>query len=524
MNGSESLLQTLAANGVDTCFMNPGTSEMRFVAALERVEAVRGVLCLFEGVCAGAADGYARMTGKPAATLLHLGPGLANGLSNLHNARKARSPVINIVGEHSTRHQRYDAPLSADIQAFARTVSGYVRVVARAADMGQAASETIAAAIGPPGQVATLIVPADVSWSEAGGCGPVVARPQRPLPSSETVVSAARLLQLEGPALLLGGTTINDRALAAASKLAARTGACIFADRNAPRIASGRGRFHPHTVPYFPEPAIALLSNIRNLIVVETQAPVSFFGYPETPSYLLPEECAVFALAQKDEDGTGALEALVEECGAARTAVAEAGPEPAPAPDGGPLTTQAIGAALAAWLPESAILSDEMVSAGAAVVPYLVHAAPHDRMPVTGGSIGQGLPVALGAACACPDRKVIALEADGSGMYTLQSLWTMARENLDVVVVIFANRRYQILEIEMRRVGVDALSERLRDSIDIGRPALDWVRLSEGMGVPATRATDGAEFASQLRAALDVRGPRLIEAVLTPEVAYKVFR
>jgi acetolactate synthase-1/2/3 large subunit len=515
MNGAESLLRTLEANRVDHCFMNPGTSEMRFVAALDRVKAVRGILCLFEGVCSGAADGYARMKGAPAATLLHLGPGLANGLSNLHNARKARSPVINIVGEHSTRHLQYDAPLSSDIQAFARTVSGHVRVVNHAPDMGAAASEIIAAAIAPPGQVATLIVPADVSWTEAGGCGPVVPRPQRQPPSGETIAHAAKLLRLEGAALLLGGATINDRALAAAARIAARTGAPIFADRNAPRIASGRGRFHPQTVPYFPEPAIALLASVRNLVLVETQAPVSFFGYPDTPSYLLPPECSVSVLAQRSEDGTAALEALADECGAAGSAIPET-PLPAASPREGPLTAGAAGVTLAAWLPDSAILSDEMVSAGAAVVPHLLHAAPHDRLPVTGGSIGQGLPVALGAALACPDRKVLALEADGSGMYSLQSLWTMARENLDVLTVIFANRRYQILEIEMRRVGVAALSESVRDSIDIGRPGLDWVRLSEGMGVPATRATSAAEFEAQFRTAIGERGPRLIEAVLSP--------
>lgn len=515
MNGAESLLETLAANGVDWCFMNPGTSEMRFVAALEHVPAVRGVLCLVEGVCAGAADGYARMTGKPAATLLHLGPGLANGLSNLHNARKARSPVINIVGEHSTRHLQYDAPLSADIQAFARPVSGYVRVASSACDIGRAASETIAAAIAPPGQVATLIIPADFSWSEAQGRGEPVARPQRRLPAAEAIREAARLLGLKGTALLLGGATINDRALSAAARIAAHTGVRFFADRNAPRIASGRGRFHPHTVPYFPEAAIELLAEVRHMILVETQPPVSFFGYPNTPSYLLPAECAVHVLAERAEDGTAALEALAEESGAAPSA--RTGTEPLPAlPAPGPLTSDAIGATLAALLPENAILSDEMVSAGAAVIAHLFHAAPHDRMPVTGGSIGQGLPVALGASCACPDRKVVALEADGSGMYTLQALWTMARENLDVLVIILANRRYRILEIEMRRVGADAMSDAVRDSIDIGRPVLDWVRLSEGMGVPATRATDCAEFAAQLQSAFSARGPRLIEAVMGP--------
>lgn len=516
MNGAESLLLTLAANGVDTCFMNPGTSEMRFVAALELVPAVRGVLCLVEGVCSGAADGYARMTGRPAATLLHLGPGLGNALSNLHNARKARSPVVNIVGEHSTHHQQYDAPLSADIEAFARTVSGYVRVVGSAEEMGCAAAETIAAAMAPPGQVATLIVPADLSWSEALVSGPVGELARRAMPPSQNIHCAAELLRMEGTGLLLGGTTVDDRALCAAGRLASHTGVRVFADRNAPRIASGRGRFHPTTVPYFPEPAIALLADVRNLIVVETQAPVSFFGYPNTPSYLLPEDCCVFTLARREEDGTAALEALVDECGASRAAIPPEAPSELPAaPEDGPLTAQAMGAILAECIPEGAILSDEMVSASGVVSPYLLHAAPHYRLPVTGGSIGQGLPVALGAACACPGRKVLALEADGSGMYTLQSLWTMARENLDVVVVIFANRRYQILEIEMRRVGVGALSDQIRDSIDIGRPGLDWVRLSEGMGVPATRATHAAEFRAHLRSALGSPGPRLIEAAMS---------
>ncbi len=289
MNGAESLLRTLAANGIELCFMNPGTSEMHFVAALDRAPGVRGVLCLFEGVCSGAADGYARMKGTPAATLLHLGPGLANGLSNFHNARKARSPIVSIVGEHSLKHLEHDAPLSADIEAFARTVSSDVRVATSPSDVGQALSETIAAAIAPPGQVGTLIVPADLSWSEGGVCGPIVPRPRREPPPEERIREAARLLRSPGTALLLGGTAVNDKALAAAGRLAAHTGSGVFADRNTARLASGRGRFHPKIVPYFPEPALASLAGVRNLILVETQAPVSFFGYPGTPSSLLPD-------------------------------------------------------------------------------------------------------------------------------------------------------------------------------------------------------------------------------------------
>jgi acetolactate synthase I/II/III large subunit len=515
MTGAEALLHTLARYGVDVCFMNPGTSEMRFVAALDRVPEMRGVLCLFEGVCSGAADGYARMAGKPAATLLHLGPGLANGLANLHNARKARSPVVNIVGEHATWHQRYDAPLSADIEAFARPVSGFVRVARSVDDVAPAAAETIAAAYGPPGQIATLIVPADFSWTECRADPPVRGGPPGPPcpPSEDIVPHAVKLLGQPGTALLLGGQCGNAHALELAGRLHAHTGVAVFLERSTPRVAAGRGRFQPPTIPYFPEPAIAALANVRNLILVEAQPPISFFGYPDTPSYLLPADCAVHTLAQRSENGTAALEALVEDCGAPAVQT-HFGAGHGPALQGGPLTLDSIGAILAGRLPENAILSEEMVSSSGPVLAHLAYAAPHDRMPVTGGSIGQGLPVAVGAACACPDRKVIALEADGSAMYTLQALWTMARENLNVLTVIFANRRYQILDIEMRRTGTASFGKTADAMMDIGRPTLDFVHLAAGMGVPATRATTAAEFDGQLQDALAINGPRLIEAVL----------
>jgi acetolactate synthase-1/2/3 large subunit len=513
MDGAECLIRTLSENGVEVCFMNPGTSEMRFVHALDRVPAMRGMLCLFEGVCAGAADGYGRIQGTPAATLLHLGPGLANGLSNFHNARKARTPIVSIVGEHTLQHLKYDAPLSADIEAFARTVSDHVRVARDPAGLGKAISKTIAAAVAPPGQVAMLVIPADISWSEVAGPGPAVDPARRPFPPRESIAQAAGLIAAAGTALLMGGTTLNDRGLAAAGRLAAHTGARVFADRNAPRMASGRGRFQPRLVPYFPEAALAALAGVRHMLLVETQAPVSFFGYPETPSQLLPEGCPVSVLAARNEDGTAALEALAEECGAARRHPAPHG-SASRAPGEGPLTCEAIGDALAALLPEGAIVSDEMVSSGAAVLDRLHAAAPFDRLPNTGGSIGQGLPVALGAACAAPDRKVVALEADGSAMYTFQALWTMARENLDVVTVIFANRSYRILEIEMRRAGIDAPGPAARTMMEIGGPDLDFVRLSESLGVPAARAATAPEFWSLFRAAMETRGPSLIEAVL----------
>ena len=516
MNGAECLLRTLLANGVDTCFMNPGTSEMQFVSALDRVAGMRAVLGLYEGVCSGAADGYARMAGRPAATLLHLGPGLANGLSNFHNARKARSPVVSIVGQHSTGHLRHDAPLTADIEAFARPVSDYVRTVPRAADMGAEASAAVQAAGAPPGQVATLIVPADFSWSEAGEPGPALPRRSASAPQAARIREAAALLRSGEPVgLLLGGGTLLPAGFEPAVQLAAATGVRVFGNRNGARYGCGGGRAAPLRLPYFPEAAEAAMAGVKHLILVESPPPIAFFGYPGRRSELEPPGCAIHVLASVAEDGSEALRALALECG-----VKPAPPVllPAPRPEWpekhAGLTPDAIGRVLAHLLPADAIVSDETVSSGEPILRHLVAAAAHDLLPVAGGSIGQGLPVAVGAAVACPHRKAIALEADGSGMYTLQALWTMARERLDVVTVILANRRYRILDIELRRTGGGDFGPRANDMVDLQRPDLDWVKLSEGLGVEAVRATTAEQFAGRFGAALRQSGPVLIEAVL----------
>ena len=514
MNGAECLLRTLLAQGVDTCFMNPGTSEMQFVSALDRVPEMRAVLCLFEGVCSGAADGYARMLRRPAATLLHLGPGLANGISNFHNARKARSPIVSIVGQHSTAHLRYDAPLTADIEGLARTVSSYARTLEAPERMGEAAAATVQAACAPPGQVATLIVPADFSWSEAGN--PLIDRRRGapPAPSVDCVREAARILRSGRPtAFLMGGSAVLEAGRGLAGKLAAGTGVRVFASRYAARMTCGGGKFTPRRLAYFPEPAEAMLAGLKHLFLVESLPPVSFFGYPGRGSYLAPEDCAVHELAPIGTDGAQALEALAEECGVKSVPPPTPDMRPHTPPEAAGLTLDTLGAALASLLPEGAIVSDEMVSSSETIMRHLASAATFDHLPVTGGSIGQGLPVAVGAALACPDRKVIALEADGSGMYTLQALWTAAREQLDIVTVILANARYRILDIEMQRTG-GAMGTRANEMVDISRPRLDWVQLAQGMGVPATRATTTAEFATQFRAAINRNGPALIEAVL----------
>jgi acetolactate synthase-1/2/3 large subunit len=450
------------------------------------------------------------MSGRPAATLLHLGPGLANGLANFHNARKAFSPVVNIVGQHTTQHLRHDAPLSADIEAFAGTVSGWVRTLGCAGEMGAFAAQAVRAAWGPPGQVASLIVPADFSWSEAGSPAAASPLPARPAADPAVLREAACVLGSGAPTgLLLGGQALLARGLDAAARLAA-AGVRVSASRYAARLECRAGGFTPPRLAYFPEAAEPMLAGLRHLFLVESLPPVSFFGYPGRRSLVSPEDCEIHVLAPIGADGPAALEELAD---ALPTPAATASAPP-PLASAAPSFLDAIGRALAELLPAGAILSDEMVSSSEPISRHLARAATHDLLPVTGGSIGQCLPVAIGAAIACPDRKVVALEADGSGMYTLQALWTMARERLDVLTVILANRRYRILDVEMARTGAGPAGPVADTMLDIGRPAIDWVKLAEGMGVPATRAETPGEFFAQLRDALARRGPALIEAVI----------
>ena len=423
--------------------------------------------------------------------------------------------MVNIVGQHTTSHLRYDAPLTADIEAFARPVSGYVCTVDRAENMGAAASAAIAAAYGPPGQVSTLIVPADFSWRDSGDVGAVVGRIEPLTIETESLRQVVQLIRSGEPVgLLLGGSALLKPGLKAAGQLAAGTSVRIIANRYAARVECGAGLYNPPRLAYFPEMAEPMLGGLKHLILIESKPPISFFGYPGCRSYLAPEDCAVHTLAPIGGDGVAALQELVEGCGVGslRPNLPELLRPTLPTSFG--LTPDSIGQAIAESLPPNAIVSDEMVSSGEPISRQLLNAFPHDHLPVTGGSIGQGLPVAVGAAVACPDRKVIALEADGSGMYTLQALWTMAREQLDVVTVILSNRRYRILEIEMQRTGAGAIGEAANDMIDIGRPDIDWVKLSQGMGVRAVRVMLMDEFIKEFRKALSRRGPALIEAVI----------
>jgi acetolactate synthase-1/2/3 large subunit len=513
MNGAEAVVHTLLAGGVEVCFANPGTTEMQTVLALSRTPGMRYVLGLFEGVVTGAADGYARMTGKPAATLLHLGPGLGNGLANLHNARRAHSPVINVVGDHATYHRVHDAPLTSDIESIARPMSGWVRTVVDSSSAGNDTAAALAAARTPPGQIATLILPADAASGDVlKGLAPSLPAPPRPAPVADEAVRAAAALG-DDVILILGGSALGEEGLAHAGRIAAATGCALIAEMFNARIERGAGRVAIERIPYPVDEAVARLAPYRRAILVGARDPVAFFAYPGKPNRLLAPGCEVLVLARPGNDVVDALARLADEVGAAgRGAPVE--PRALPATPCGPLTPESCAAAVAHALPEGAIVTDEAVSTGAEFFAATRGAAPHSWIQITGGSIGLGLPMALGAAIACPERKVLSLQADGSGMYTLQALWTQAREGLDVTTVILANRRYAILEDEMAAIGAGSPGRQVLDMLEIDRPDLDWVALARGMGVEGERVEDARALASALGAGLAAPGPYLVEAVI----------
>jgi acetolactate synthase-1/2/3 large subunit len=518
MNGAENLLATLLESGVEVCFANPGTSEMPIVSAIGNCEGMRAILCLFEGVASGAADGYARMADKPAATLLHLGSGFANSMANQHNAMRAHVPLLNLVGNHASWHLEHDAPLTSDVAAHARIPSAWVRTSGSADDLAQAGAAAVQASLRGAGGIATLIVPADHAWDEAQtAAGPL---PLAALPglAAETIERVAGALRSGKPAaLFLAGRALRENALDAAGRIARATGARLLCETFPARLQRGAGRVKVERLPYFAEEAIAQLQPLELLVLAGAKPPVSFFAYPGKPSWLTPEHCAIETLGGVDEDLEGALLALADAL-QADDPPARVQPAPAPVPPDGPLTPVALAQSLAAALPEHAIVADESNTCGLALFPLTEHAAAHDWLTLTGGAIGIGLPLALGAAIACPDRKVIALEADGSAMYTLQALWTMAREQADVTVVILNNRSYAILNIELARVGGGRPTPKTLSLLDLSRPAIDWVALAAGMGVPATRAASAAEFHQQFAAAMARKGPQLIEAVVVQQM------
>jgi acetolactate synthase-1/2/3 large subunit len=514
-NGAQALMKTLADAGIEVCFSNPGTSEMHFVAALDSEPRMRAVLALFEGVATGAADGYARMADKPAATLLHLGCGLGNGLANLHNARKGKVPIVNIVGDHATYHTQYDAQLQSDIETVARNVSpGFVRTSASTAELCRDTVDAIVAARGYPGQVATLILPADVSWGEGA-----VACPPPPAPSpavaDDDVVAAVAAAVRSGrkTALLLGGRALREPDLLAAARIAAHSGVKLLAEVFPTRMQRGAGLPTVERVAYMAEMAGVQLAEIEELILVDAKAPVSFFAYPGKQSYLVPDGCNVQTLATPEQNTTASLEKLAAALGADK-AQPQLQPARRPGLPRGKLSAAKVCRAVGQLLPENAILVDEAITSGLMLSLMTAGSPRHDLITLTGGAIGQGLPSATGAAIACPDRPVLALIGDGSSMYTIQALWTMAREKLNVTSIIFNNASYSVLNVELERVGAEEAGPKAKSQLDLRGPVLNFAQLAQGMGVHSVRVTTSEELVKAMEYAFANPGPHLIEAVV----------
>jgi acetolactate synthase I/II/III large subunit len=514
MNGADTLVQTLLAGGVNVCFSNPGTSEIHIVAALDRVPAMRCVLGLFEGVVTGAADGYARITEMPACTLLHLGPGLANGLANLHNAYRAHVPIINMVGQHATYHLHHDAPLTSDIEGIGRPYSKWLRTTS-SSHVGRDTAEAIVGSRSAPGQIATLIVPADVAWSEGQAADPPLPIPASSMPSSQAIDRAAAMLRSGLPtAILLSGKALYGRGLTEAGRIAVATGARLLSPYPFTRFQRGAGIPAVERVAYILEQAKDQLKEFRQFILVGAPAPIAYFAYPGKDSVLTPADSEIHTLARTEEDLVGGLFALADALPIRGKAAASQSRVEQSELSTGEITLTGVSAVIGALLPENAILVDESMTSGRGLMPATRNAPPHDWLGNTGGSIGIALPLAVGAAVAAPDRRVLCLTADGSAMYTLQALWTMAREGLKVTTVVFANRTYAVLKREFSYLGIGEPGPRANEMFEIGRPDLDWVQLAKGMGVPANRVTSLDAFGKALKEGFASEGPTLIEIPL----------
>lgn len=518
MTGAQSLLETLVACGVDACFANPGTSELHLVAALQNDRRMRSVLCLFEGVATGAADGYSRIAGKPAATLLHLGPGLANGWANLHNAKKAKTPVINIVGDHATWHLPLGASLTSDLEGLSASISDWTKVSASTADIGVDVALAYQTAMAKGGQIATLVLPADTTWNKGGMTGkPLPPEKRNRISGGEIAKAIDTLKSGRRVAVLVTGDALIGEGREACTRIAAKTGAKFFCHGLNRQMERGAGRMEFTRLSAWGQETLKVLADYDDLVIVGTGQPVLSFAHPTFESVLVPKSVRALQVGTQEDDITGALVEISSALGApaAQDAIGKLLVQRQHFDLAtGALTAEAIGRAINAHLPEGAIISDEAGTAGGGTYPFTAKAAPHDCLFLTGGSIGQGLPVALGAAMARPDRKVLALEADGSGMYTLQALWSIAREKLDVTTVIFSNRQYGILMRSVGMYAIQGLPNRVPDLFDLSNPDLDWAKLAQGMGVEGHTCRTAEEFNRVFADCMSRKGPQLIEAVM----------
>lgn len=514
-DGAHTLIETLLEAGVDTCFANPGTSEMHFVSAVDAYPEMQGVLCLFEGVATGAADGYARMMRKPAVTLLHLGPGLANGLANLHNAKKAQTPVVNVIGDHATFHKPLDAPLNSDVEGTAAPYSHHVHTTHSAETVAPDTARAVAEARNNGGQIASLILPADAAWSPAPGkAAPRDPEPRAQVPDTRINAATALLHNGNRTGLILGAEACFGDGLTLAERLSTATGATLLMPYSSPRVERGRTRVPATRIPFPVDMAVSVLAEFEQLILIGSHEPVAFFAYPGLPSKICPPEADLLDLCHPTADVVDTLDRLCQATNAPDQARIPAPPDLPPAPSG-PLTPESFADVVARALREDMILVDEGITSSRALFGKTCSSSRHDLLVNVGGSIGDGLPLALGAAIACPDRPVLSLNGDGSAAYTVQALWSMARYNTNITTVICANRTYAILKGEMVRVGAMPPGSNVRhDLLDIDRPTIDWVALAQGFGVPATRVDSAEGLAAELERGFDTPGPRLIEAVL----------
>lgn len=509
MTGAEAIIGSLADCGVAACFANPGTSEMHLVTALDREPRIRSVLCLFEGVATGAADGYARMSGVPALTLLHLGPGYLNAGANIHNARRAYVPMVNLIGDHAVTHRQYDAPLASDIAGLARPNSRWLKSVDRVGEAGTLAVEAFEASYGPPPGPVSLIMPADTAWTKGASRAPAGRRAGL-LKADEALIEEAgrAVTKAKRPAILVNGTALHPGGVQMLRRMEMQ-GVRVLTDTFMARHERGGGLYDAPRLPYFAEMAVETLAGVDLLLLAGTKPPVAFFAYPNTPGAFTPQGARTVSLGGPETDSLDAITRLVDWLGAPVAALAATWNRPEPA-TGDKFNPHTIGLSLAALLPEGALISDDGVTSGLPIYQVMASGPRHEWLGHTGGAIGQGMPVAVGAAIARPDVKTVCLAGDGAGMYTVQALWTMARENLDIITIVFVNNAYRILKLELARTGAGNPGPAANGMLSLGSPEIDWVKLAEGMGVGAEAVSTCDQFNAALQRAVDMRGPRLI--------------
>ena len=516
MFAAESLVRTLINQGVELCFSNPGTSEMHMVAALDRTQGMKSVLCLFEGVATGAADGYARMSGKPACTLLHLGPGVANGLANLHNAKRAFSPVLNIVGDHAVHHLPYDAPLTSDVVGTCAPVSRWVGTVKSANEVSKMAVRAVQESFGPERGVASLILPADCAWSDAEP--DVIEKVETPallkIAGAHIDAAIAELEKAKNPVIYIGGRACLEDGMAAAARIAKHFNCRLVMETFAPRISRGAGRPVPTRLNYFGAAALEDLKGCDVLFVVGSKPPISFFAYPNSPSELTPDGADVFTLGGPSDDVETALQILANQLQAPDADMVTQLAMPLGDVDEA-LNPVSIGMSLCRHMPKHSVVCDDSTTAGLALFPTTQAAAAHEWLCLTGGAIGIGMPMAVGAAFAAPKSTIFALCGDGAAAYTLQALWTQAREQQNIINIVFVNHSYRVLNMELSRVGAGEPGPAAQSMLDLSNPKMDWASLGEGFGVPSVRVTTIGEFETALMHAVKTSGPHLIAAEIS---------